>query len=92
MACQRWKEPLDVIAINLHDHPPLDPQQFALPEPIPRSPLNDSTVKELFGDSDPMLLGNRIAALTTALGIPPCGGCSKRQEWLNAAHRWLRGE
>jgi hypothetical protein len=47
---------------------------------------------ELFTDlDDPTLIGNRIAALTKALGIPPCGACGKRRDWLNAAHAWLRG-
>ena len=46
--------------------------------------------KELFGESDPTLLGNRIAELTKAIGIPPCGGCNMRIDWLNRAHVWLR--
>jgi hypothetical protein len=37
------------------------------------------------------LLGDWIADLTTAIGIPPCGGCEKRKAWLNAAHAWLLG-
>lgn len=28
-------------------------------------------------------LGDTIAKVTTALGIPPCGGCKERQEKLN---------
>lgn len=39
-----------------------------------------------------LLAGDMIAALTTALGIPPCGGCERRKEWLNRAHAWLRGD
>lgn len=39
-----------------------------------------------------MLLGDAIAALTNAIGIPPCGGCEKRKAWLNAAHAWLIGQ
>jgi hypothetical protein len=27
--------------------------------------------------------GDRIAAITHAFRIPQCGGCKKRQEWLN---------
>jgi hypothetical protein len=55
--------------------------------------LSEATIKELFGDeTDETLLGNKIAALTAVLGIPTCGGCGKRKEWLNAAHKWLRGE
>lgn len=49
-------------------------------------------VAELFPGEDPTLLGNRIAALTAAIGWPPCGGCTKRKNWLNAAHDWLRGQ
>jgi hypothetical protein len=47
-------------------------------------------VQELFPDADPTLLGNRITALTTAIGFPPCGGCENRKKWLNSAHQWLR--
>lgn len=28
-------------------------------------------------------LGDVVAAATSALGIKPCGGCKKRQSWLN---------
>lgn len=38
-----------------------------------------------------MLLGDYIAAMTTAIGIPPCGGCEQRKKWVNAAHRWVNG-
>jgi hypothetical protein len=34
-------------------------------------------------------LGDRVAAVTKALGIPECDGCKKRREWLNAAGRRL---
>lgn len=37
-----------------------------------------------------MLLGDAIAAMTAAIGIPACGGCGKRKEWLNKAHQWVR--
>ena len=55
-------------------------------------PLTDDEKRSLFGDAadDPTLLGNRIAALTAAIGIPTCGGCGKRKAWLNKAHAWLR--
>lgn len=53
--------------------------------------LRDSEIAELFPDStDRTLIGNRIAAMTEALGIPPCGGCDKRRKWMNRAHAWLR--
>ena len=62
------------------------------PRIIANGPFTTEEVESLFdGESDPTLLGNRIAALTTALGIPPCGGCAKRKAWLNKAHLWLRG-
>ena len=32
------------------------------------------------------LIGDRIAQLTRLLGIKPCGGCKKRQKWLNKNH------
>ncbi len=28
-------------------------------------------------------LGDTIAKLTKAIGIKPCGGCKRRQRWLN---------
>jgi hypothetical protein len=28
-------------------------------------------------------VGDTIAKMTKAIGIKPCGGCKKRQEWLN---------
>ena len=46
----------------------------------------------LFPKTDPTLIGERIAAMTKALGIVPCGGCNKRREWLNRAHQWLRDQ
>ena len=58
----------------------------------PASPLRVDEARELFGDEDPTLLGNRIKAVTDALGIPPCGGCEQRRQWLNKAHAWLRGQ
>ncbi len=36
------------------------------------------------------LLGDRIAKLTRRLGIKPCGGCKKRQKWLNRIHAAIR--
>lgn len=52
--------------------------------------LTDNEIAELLPDEDPSLIGNRIAAVTTALGIPPCCGCGQRRDWLNRAHLWLR--
>lgn len=36
-----------------------------------------------------MLAGDLIAAMTKAIGIPACGGCEKRRQWLNRAHQFL---
>lgn len=44
----------------------------------------------IFGEADATLLGNRIAKLTTVLGIPPCGDCNGRRDWVNRAHDWVR--
>lgn len=35
------------------------------------------------------LLGDRLAELFAAVGIPECPTCAKRKEWINAAHRWV---
>jgi hypothetical protein len=74
---------------------PIDQLPPGVPAPnVPpkNAGLTDNEVADLLPDeSDQTLIGNRIAALTTALGIPPCDSCGKRKEWLNAAHLWLRG-
>lgn len=36
------------------------------------------------------LIGDRIASMTKAVGIQPCGGCKKRQKWLNEKHEKFR--
>lgn len=48
--------------------------------------------KQLFGDEDPSLWGNKIAEFTKLYGIPPCGGCDQRRKWINNFHAWLRGD
>lgn len=57
---------------------------------VARYGLRPAEVAALFPDEDPTLLGNRIKAMTAAIGIPTCGGCEKRRQWLNAAHAWWR--
>lgn len=70
----------------------LDELPPGIPRPdIARPPLSPAEVAELFPGEDPTLLGNRIKALTGAIGIPACGGCEARREWLNKAHAYLRG-
>jgi len=61
----------------------VDPALLALPRP------SDAEVIASLG-LDPTLVGNRLEALFKAVGIPPCGGCTERRDWLNAAHSWLR--
>ena len=76
-----------------------DPRYTALwsepyqPSQSPTDVLRDDEIAELFaGENDATLIGNRIATLTTAIGIPPCGGCTMRKEWMNRAHAWLRSQ
>ena len=35
-------------------------------------------------------LGDTVARITKALGIRPCGGCRKRQAWLNRVFPYRR--
>lgn len=57
--------------------------------PRERKLLSDGECTSLFGKTDPTLLGERIKALTDAIGLPECGGCKKRREWINKAHAWV---
>lgn len=52
--------------------------------------LSAKESKALFGESDQTLIGDKLAALFEAVGIPECGGCKKRKEWLNRAHAWVK--
>lgn len=52
-------------------------------------PVPTSVVADLPEESRSLLIGDRVKQLTDALGIPQCGGCEKRQEWLNKAHEWV---
>jgi hypothetical protein len=38
-----------------------------------------------FSNMKPVGIGDTVAAVTTAAGIKPCGGCKKRQAALNKA-------
>ena len=43
-----------------------------------------------FSNMKPVGIGDTVAAVTTAAGIKPCGGCKKRQAALNrATPGWL---
>lgn len=62
------------------------------PEPATMPELSAAELAKLTdGLDDPTLIGNRIAEVTKRFGIPPCGGCSARQQWLNKADKWVRG-
>lgn len=61
------------------------------PELIDTLKPRERAAFEQAAKSEGMLLGDYIAAMTTAIGIPPCGGCEKRKAWLNAAHAWILG-
>jgi hypothetical protein len=87
--CVGWPETIEVCCA---DEPLM---MMAAPgaakEPAPILSLEET--ESLFGASgadDPTLLGNRIAALTKAVGFPPCGKCNARKVWLNRAHQWVR--
>jgi len=58
--------------------------------PPPAKAFTDAELSELFPNDDPTLWGNRIKAVTDAIGFPPCGGCDTRRRWINAAHEWVR--
>lgn len=61
-------------------------------EPTPSPPpLAEPEIDELMGEADKTLIGSRLKELFAAIGFPPCGGCDQRAEWLNKAHKWLRG-
>lgn len=51
--------------------------------------LEEFRKKELSGElnlnfaKDSKGIGDTIAKITHAMGIKQCGGCKKRQEWLN---------
>lgn len=36
--------------------------------------------------------GDVVAKATSAVGIKPCGGCKKRQEWMNKKLPYKRGK
>lgn len=64
-----------------------------LPPGVPRpnvpQPLSEAELCEL-RQTDPTLAGNRLEAMFKAMGIPACGGCQARRDWLNKCHAWLR--
>jgi hypothetical protein len=62
------------------------------PKPPAEIPAKIIEVAAIEAPKRGMLAGDLIAALTTAIGIPPCNGCKKRREWCNRAHLWLLGE
>jgi hypothetical protein len=62
------------------------------PDPaVPHTLLTEDEKSRLFGAApDATLIGSRLAALFSAIGVPPCESCLQRAEWLDNAHGWLR--
>jgi hypothetical protein len=56
----------------------------------PKLPSEIQQEVEAKAEAGGMLLGDAIAALTTAVGIPPCASCKDRQAALNEWHRRAR--
>lgn len=54
--------------------------------PEPRGELDPDEVAALLPGVPAGLLGDRLAAIFAACGVPPCRGCHKRRAWLNNAH------
>lgn len=77
-ACEVYRKNWEAMASGRQSPPP------------PNAVLSDREIAEIFSGEDPTLLGNRIKAMTDALGIPPCGGCEVRKKWINDAHQWWR--
>src|SRR5574342_926506 len=61
------------------------------PIPTPQLIAPDEAAELGLADA-PTLLGNQLERLFKAVGFPPCGGCERRRDWINAAHAWLRGD
>lgn len=55
----------------------------------PRNLLTELEMSELLA-VDPTLAGNRLEAMFKAVGIPPCGGCERRRDYINKCHAWLK--
>lgn len=64
----------------------LNPDQDPSPNPNQNERESDPTptrsVRLPFLDT-PLGLGDALARVTSKIGIPPCGGCRRRQESLN---------
>lgn len=59
------------------------------PPPFPKEVMKAAALR---AEERGVLLGDLIAEMTRAVGIPTCGGCEKRRQWLNRVHAWLRGD
>ena len=66
------------------------PRKFPDAKRMCRGTSTPAIVSELQMQSGTVLVGDVIAELTKAIGIPPCDGCEKRRQWLNKAHQWVR--
>jgi orotate phosphoribosyltransferase len=52
--------------------------------------LSPDEFEELAGDTDPSLVGNKVATFLKLWGVGPCIGCDNRRRWLNRLHRWCK--
>lgn len=80
----------DVCGRKWYTHRPLDEIHHACIHAPWALPITQQEAASLFPGEDPTLIGNRVKALTNAIGIPTCGGCEVRRQWMNKAHAWVR--
>ncbi len=81
--CQKPLRPDELRECPRGDYPGRNP-------PPGSAGLSSTELAEIFGSDDSTLWGNRIAAVTSAIGFPPCAGCEERQGWVNRAHALAR--
>lgn len=60
--------------------------------PVCGRPKTQGDLRNCTPVQTPLKLGDRVEAVTKALGIPTCGGCQKRKAALNKLSDWWRGE
>lgn len=71
---------------------PMRPEELPVHHQCGESRPDHAALVAALPESDRLLLGDRIEQLAKAIGIPTCGGCEARKQWLNRAHAWLIGE
>jgi len=65
-------------------HIELDPQNSTQRQQDGRQPMS----LPIPGLTHPVGLGDVLAAMTSAVGVKPCGGCQRRKEELNRRVRF----